>query len=551
LSLDEAGELRAWDRESWTELRSLRQAAVIDFAFAPNGRTLLVAGKSEARFWDVENLGQPILTKLPRPPAADIREELGQIENPLVTLARDGEHLAVVWRCSRMENVARRFESIVEIWNARLGKRLGDWRIADEEVDRVRFSSDAAYLVSESPTARCLWDCAAGREVLRIGERDAPYDFAPNGDWLAFCDGDKTCLFALTTRKVERRLAVDKPVDLRFSHDGKMLFAASGQGVDRFDVASGEKRGTIVPPTKRKFDNLVPNEGGPMLLREAQVRVKGEQNHLVDATTGRLVSTRDGMHLLPGGKQMLIEDSFVGLQFRDVATGRLLGVLPIGHRGGHLRCVFDPRAKLLATFNSDQGGDVGVRFGDSSILIRTLPAENANVPAQVFDLSPADLDRVWRECVGNDVSIETFAGAPRQSIPFLVAKLEAMPPLEPKGCPPLSQLIDDLKSDNEARADEAEKGIRKFGRLAEFALREVDAEAWPKMAADRLQTCKYAMYDVATDDASRADMAFHVLSLLATPECRQTIERLSRGDERSWLTARARAALRHMDRTNR
>jgi hypothetical protein len=131
-------------------------------------------------------------------------------------------------------------------------------------------------------------------------------------------------------------------------------------------------------------------------------------------------------------------------------------------------------------------------------------------------------------------------GSPSESVAFV---REQLPPvrLDPKR---LRQWIEDLDSDRFTVREKATKELRTLEELALPALRRLVAKK-PSLEVRRRaeEIMRQAEPDSPTKRQLLAVRAVEVLEYVGTPEARQLLDELARGESEARLTREAKAAL--------
>jgi WD40 repeat protein len=138
-------------------------------------------------------------------------------------------------------------DQLVHVWDVASGKELLRLPRHQDQVYAAVFSPDGRHLATGGRTAIHLWELATGGLVRKLPSSVTPLlAFSPEGRSLASSsqhDG-RVRVWDLRTGKGRRSFGVPGRVDvLAFSHDGKTLAVASGEGVIHLlDFATGKER---------------------------------------------------------------------------------------------------------------------------------------------------------------------------------------------------------------------------------------------------------------------------------------------------------------------
>lgn len=190
-----------------------------------DGGILVTGEDGEVHVWDTAKSRRTVRVRVPHTYPSS------------VALSRDGRRLAVFRR------------DVVELWDTRTGRRVGQPLLRADDVDLLEFSPDSRLLgtaVSGSAegTVR-LWNARTGAakdaafsytpHVVR-GVRDVKFAFSPNGRFLAIAERDaiwvKDIEGQATVGKYELPV-VDRPPSISFGADSYTLHYFASMPADR------------------------------------------------------------------------------------------------------------------------------------------------------------------------------------------------------------------------------------------------------------------------------------------------------------------------------
>lgn len=257
----------------------------------------------------------------------------------------------------------------------------------------------------------------------------------------------------------------------------------------------------------------------------------GEQLSPLDSSPqksiGCMVFSPDGRSLATGG-----QDGTIWLW--ELHTGRRRHVMR-GHKGLVLSLTFSRDGRRLASGSKD-----------TTVLVWDLTDGLSIAPSN--DFIAEQLHGFWRDLAGDDAakayrSIWQLASAPKQSLPFLQARLRPIPVPDAKR---ISQLLADLDSDNFKVRTTAHEELQKLGEAAAVPLRAT-AEKPPspevgrrvKELLDKLKTEQRT----PSPERIRILRAVEVLEHIGTSESRQILKVLADGAAGAQLTQQAKASL--------
>jgi hypothetical protein len=180
------------------------------------------------------------------------------------------------------------------------------------------------------------------------------------------------------------------------------------------------------------------------------------------------------------------------------------------------------------------------------------PAENTAA------LTKEQLEALWTQLGSRQAAeayraIAALSHTPDETLPLLRKHVR---PARADGAPPLARLIADLDADAFAVREKASRQLQSRGPAVIPALREALAanpspEARRRMEAVLEVVGNKKPHERTTADERRVLRAVAVLERIGTPEARQMLGELAKGDAESPLTHNARAAQIRLSRRNR
>jgi WD40 repeat protein len=185
--------------------------------FAPDGKTLASCTRrqGEVKLWDVASAKeQRTLSQLGKfvHGLAFLPDSSTLASSWLEPIGKDGKTL------TSSATALKGYRGGIKLWDTTTGKERGDWQ---------RQTPRAVSFIALSPDGKTL----AAREFWR--ENDGKRT------------KDNLALWDTATGKVRRDLDIAEPGRLVFSPDSKTLAVSISEGVQLFDVATGEKRGKL------------------------------------------------------------------------------------------------------------------------------------------------------------------------------------------------------------------------------------------------------------------------------------------------------------------
>lgn len=492
---------------------------VIDaLAFSPDGKILASGSRSTICLWNVKTGKEIVLFPKPR--------------NPTGSLVFSGND-KILARAS--------WDDAIYCWDLASGKELWQMKGHSKEPDSLTASPDGQTLVSFSTEDGIVsvWDVAQRKELFffQVDEHCYPRAFSPDGKLLAVGGSnprDGKIYDVHSGKELGRYGAAFKAI---FLPDGKSLMLhAPNRGFARWDIAAGKTVSWLTG------DN--PQARGMAVSPDGKIFVSGTTDSLVhrwDLSTGEQLSSVDGQQktidslaFSPDGRSLASGGQDGTIWLWEMYTGCRRLVLQ-GHKGSVISLSFSRDGRRLASGSSD-----------TTVLVWDLIA-GANM-ARPNVLTAEQLDGLWTALAGDDAakayqSIWQLASAPKQSLPFLQARLRPIPAPDAKR---ISQLLADLDSEDFKLRTKAHEELEKRGESAAASLRQA-AEKPPsaevgrrvKELRDKLKTERRT----PSPERIRVLRAVEVLEHIGMPEARQILKVLADGAAEAQLTQEAKASL--------
>ncbi len=212
----------------------------------------------------------------------------------------------------------------------------------------------------------------------------------------------------------------------------------------------------------------------------------------------------------------------------------------IGENGG-------PTATTLAL--GEEGGPSTRALGEEGAATRARGEDGGpTVPVKpnTTELKEAQLKAVWADLAAKDPARGVQACAilygAKNVIPFMKENLKADKFTQPQAdAKTIAKLIADLDAGAFATRQKAEMELAKLGPAAAAAIDAALKE--PKSAEQKMRLERLKEGAKESPTMTQGRRALEVLVALRTPEAKELLEKLSRGEEKEWLTQAAKQAL--------
>ncbi len=598
--------VRLWDARSGKRLRTYDGIGDPGpaLAFSPDGRLLAAADGSKVVVWETESeepAGPPADLE-----AAVVDLRFRPDSKGILALCADGN--GVEWEAVTGKG-KRTFKGPEGLVFAALGSdgavaaaagKSGDIHLIDttsgkEKVPLERFPGvvrSAGFvppgrvvtLVCEDGTV-LTWDTVARREGPRQagpGKAVTASAVGPGGA-VVLVDEEGEVHFRPAGGGAERTWTLnDKgPYGLALAPGGRTV-AVSGEGnaVRLYDSATGKERFALEGHAEgAKLLAFSPDGRSLAVGAEAAVRVwetaTGKERLSVNVGGNVLVLAfaPDGSLLATGGKGG-------SLAFHELPSGKLLR-RALGHDGDVACLAFAPDGKLLASGGEDkevrlwepatgreaarcpghEGSVTALAFSadgtalasaadDLTALVWDVAALLRRRPAVLTPLGEKGLEKAWSELGEDDgrrayAAVGALAERPRESLPFLQARLRPVPPPEPGR---LSRLLAELDSEQFETRKSAAEELAALGEVAGPALRQALEKKPSVDKRKRLQDLLHKLEGPPSAGRLRQVRGVEVLERIGSAEAVRLLETLRKGAPEAHLTHDAAAALERIAR---
>jgi hypothetical protein len=202
---------------------------------------------------------------------------------------------------------------------------------------------------------------------------------------------------------------------------------------------------------------------------------------------------------------------------------------------------FSPDGKLLAAAG-----------WANTALIFDVGALSAGKLPKAAKLGAKELDVLWDDLRGADGpkayrAVGLLAASPTESLPYLKARLKPAPGPDPTA-PSIAALIADLDSDDFQTREKASATLARLGKKAEAALTQAIEKADSAEVRARARRLLEKIQDVG--DLPSEDLislrALEAMANCGTPEARDAVAELAKGDADARLTQEAKATLKRL-----
>jgi WD40 repeat protein len=476
--------------------------AVVRAAFAPDGQTVLTAGRDDRlALWDAAT------GRLVRGWRADVRRidpvSLG-VAVPYPRFSANGAAVGLVGKPTRR-------------WGAASGKPRDEcpgW--ATEKAGPLAASPDGRLVV--------LWTSADGVRLWDVEKAAEARPLAgpkPAGVWHAAAfssDGDLVAALAVETRDAGPTQVNEFTAAVWRVDDGRRVQTCKGQCRDR-DLSELltlclDGRSLVIGMTKavRLFDLPDGREREPFVEREEK---------------------QTALALSPDGQLFAGADDAGAVWLGEAATGKEVRRWE-GHRGPVTSLAFSPDGKALLSTSEDATAllwDVGGRTA------KRPPVGSAD-----------EREARWAELAGDDAAaahaaVQALAADPGRAVPLLKDRLK---PADGPDAKRLAGLIAALDADDFDERERASQELAKLGRAAAPAARAALAAGGSAEARQRLEALLAKTRTGFTAPETRALRAVEALEWAGTAEARELLEVLARGAEGAVQTQAAASAVRRL-----
>lgn len=444
-------------------------------------------------------------------------------------------------------------DKMIRLWDAAAGKMVREWKGPTSFTCAVRFSHDGKTLAAagyETGTGNSIYrfDVATGAELPKLpghpsgGARRVA--FTPDGKQLVSGGFDgHVRVWDLATQKELRAFKVESGTvyGLSLSADGKLVATAGRDGLKLWDVVTGKEqpreamaRHSCVAVAFAPDGKLVASGDGErvklweVVTGKEVADLKGFKGEL-----SQVVFSRDGRRLYTASY-----DRFVRVW--DVRSGKLIHEVE-AHAGWVWGLALSPDEKLLASCSVD-----------TKLLLWKVAEFDRPEGQGAARLSEKQVEAHWQHLSSADAgtafkAVCALAGDPDTSLPLLKKRLTEPRPSGPSAAD-VAQWVRELDSDVYRVRDDATRELERVGTRALPPLQKALANP-PSLEVKKRAQRLVSRLDPTElpPDELVALRGVQALEYIATPEARQVLEQLARGeagervgDEASQAIARLR-----------
>jgi WD40 repeat protein len=567
-----------WDVKKNEEIRTLENLSVFPqhFALSPDGKTLAVEGDRSVRLVEVATGAELYAFDIPNTGVTSL------------TFSPDGKTLAC---CPG---------SAVRLFDVEKGKPLHDFPGHSYTMREVRFSPDGKRLTSTSLAGTMYWwDAATGKPLASwSSKKEVTFGAAisPDGSSIfpATFDGVLRCDFndGKPAEQVFARQLDGYLYCSAVSANGK-VFAVRGPNFSvHFLDPDGKKLGVVPGDTKGvQFIALSPDgtqmagggRGLPVSLWDVPTgreRMKIGQRTKTDDPVAPLTSSVHAACFTPDGRGLLLADNRVvwwdvaarGERWRYAPSALPLGCVTVSADGRMVAAGTQQGAGIVYVLDAATGAELGkftghsaavraVHFApdgkrlasasdDGAVLVWDTAELSKKIRPEAVVVKPEQLPDLWRDLADKSAAkgykaVQTLAGAPAQSVPYLQKQLQG----NGDDAARVKKLIEGLDDNDFAKREQAQKELAELGPAAVPALRKALKETTSAEVQGRIERLLEKAKDPdASTDRLREVRAVEVLERAATPEAVEVLKKLAGGDDKVPLTQDAKAALERLTR---
>jgi WD40 repeat protein len=477
------------------------------------------------------------------------------------------------------------------------GHRSGIWCAAFSPDDKLLITGSTRH--QGPPGEIKIWDVASGRELKTVecGGSVRWVSFTRDGKSFATAVGSEQGAAYLrdtaTAEVIRTYVGHERTIDtLAFSADDAWLATT---GFDRSVIIWNVKTGELL----RKLEGHQ-SEIYPVAFSAKGRRVlTGDSAGLAilwDAATGKL------LHTLRGHKKAVQVTAFAEddktlvtgswddtLKLWDAETGAELATLK-GHAAAVMGLAFSPDRRMMASSSGRWGYEysrddevvkkstgevilwdferrkplVTLRAHSDSIIGLAFASDGKTLATTSFDrqiklwrgfqanksaapLTVQELSTLWEKLASEDpvrknAAVETLAGMPEQSLPFLLERLRTVKPSQAEKS--AAALIGQLSDAKLSARESATAELRKLGGAIAPQLRLALDKGPTVEARRRLNRLLDGLPSALTADQQRLQYATIAIELMATPDAYLALSDLVQGDASGIIAEEAYAGLK-------
>jgi WD40 repeat protein len=514
------GAIHLFDTAKGKELHTFvgHRSGPLMVAFAPDGKTVFTASRDAVHSQPVSAWADWSLRQWDPVTGNELRVTTGNLGGEVhwTCFSDDGRFLATITH-----------EATLRLWDTRAGKELRQWKVPTrvytingvkslgEHVSFPAFTPDGKSLIAASEAKCYRWDVHTGRA-------QAPIDLLEGMSYPRCVPGpDERTVLAVQWNQSRSRMY--------------LLDAAGGRVIRPLVEVTGPSSACAFSP-----------DGYTFAVGEVSGRRGTAGVILLEVASGReriRLKDTDWIHALafsPDGKLLAVGVQNVVRLFHLV-SGREVGRVD-AYRGRVDSLAFSPDGKWLAV-----GG-----YANTALVcdVAALPAGQVPAAARLTakelealcdDLKSADGAKAYQ-------AVTRLAASGKESTLFLKERLKGEPAPDRQR---IARLIADLDDDSFDVREKAGAALERLGTEAEAALTRALEETGSAEVRRRVERLLAKLKNPPSPLPSEELVKLRMVEALATsgtPEARDLIKELAKGDPDTRLTQEAKAALRRWDR---
>lgn len=433
----------------------------------------------------------------------------------------------------------------IHFWNPQTGEHLDQWEVPNQHpyTIHIAYSNDGKLLLSCDPDAVVLRDRSTGKTVQEWEELFLPSArFHPDGKQLLIANEGKIERWEFATRKLLKTVeGSDRSHNFALSPSGDRVALAQRNRIKIIELATGNEIASFPVQDHHEPLRFDPSERylGALRLPDQTWIVfdptdrTARQGVALSNDSVNAERTAQSHRMLAIADYAWNEGRTKELKFLDPTTGRIRNrtTLPFSYIGS---MDFSSDGRYLATGNSD-----------TTVLIWDtwkMRGEFA-VPNQVTEeMVREQWEHLAFDYVDNvDWMIQVMCKRPELTVSILAKEFA---PVEPVNRDRLNKLMNDLESERFVIRQKATGELTKLGEGVIDELRRRRAATTSEDLRIRIERILNEIdQSFLKGKQLRIRRGMEILERIETPEAKQLLMKLSKGDPAAMLTREASALL--------